>query len=264
MKYFDKDLPSISDEQIMLLILSKYEAAQNLGAPLFEKRIQLSNLTMPELVQLAHSDVFSIREKLHTFFNDHKARINYELEEALAIFNTDWQDVIVWSCAYFDEHIESKNWTTDMLLYACDHVKHDVQAFGMRMVSTHFTEDKGLPLLLKLQEHPTKRMQFFVTNYLDTYAKDNADVILQLEPYFKTSVFNINANRVAKTRIYRFLEQESLKNRDVAHMTIRILTSILDTKIKTDKSKSIDIILAIAEKYPTIEVPFKINVTHEI
>jgi predicted DNA-binding WGR domain protein len=258
-KYFDDGLPSISDEQIMTLILSKYESAQQLGTPIFEKRIQLSSLSMPELVLLAHSDVFSIREKLHDFFKDNMPRVNYELEDALLIFNTDWQDVIDWSCAYFDEHIESKNWTTELLLYACDHVKPEVQAFGMKMITKHFSEEKGLPLLLKLQEHPTKRMQFFVTNYLEVYAKDNPNIILQLEPYFKTSLFNINSNRDAKTRIYAFLEQESFKNEDVANMTVRLINSILDTKTLTDKSKNIDILLAIAVKYPSIEVPLLIN-----
>jgi len=264
-RYFDKDLPSISEEQIMTLIFSKYEFAQNLGTPIFENRIKLSNLSMPKLVKLAHSDVFYIREKLHGFFMDNKSRINYELEEALPIFNTSWQDVIDWSCVYFDEHIETKNWTTEMLLYACDHVKSDVQAFGMKMVTKHFSDEKGLPLLLKLQEHPTKSMQFFVTNYLEAYAKDNQEIILQLEPYFKTSLFNINANRVAKTRIYSFLEQESLKSEVIAQMTVRIINSILDTKTITDKSKNIDILLAIAVKYPTIEVPLLINdLTNEI
>lgn len=264
-KYFDKELPSISKERIMTLILSKYESAQNLGTPIFDNRIELSSLSLPELVQLAHSDVFAIREKLHNFFLANTARINYELEDALPIFNTAWQDVIDWSCAYFDVHIEAKNWTTDMLLYVCDHVKHDVQAFGMKMVTKHFSEEKGLPLLLKLQEHPTKRMQFFVTNYLEAYAKDNPEIILQLENYFKTSLFNINSNRATKTRIYTFLKQESLKNEAIAMMTVRIINSILDTKTIMDKSKNIDILLAIALKYPNIEVPLLIHdLTNEV
>ena len=75
-----------------------------------------------------------------------------------------------------------------MLLYACDHTKNEVQAFGRKMITQHFSEEKGLPLLLKLQEHPTKDMQFFVTNYLENYAKDNPDVILKLETFFKTSL----------------------------------------------------------------------------
>jgi len=146
-----------------------------------------------------------------------------------------------------------------MLLYTCDHVKPEVQAFGMKMITKHFSDEKGLPLLLKLQEHPTKRIQFFVTNYLATYAKDSPEIILQLELYFKTSLFKINSNRSAKTRVYSFLEQESLKSEAVAKMTVRIINSILATKTIIDKSKNIDILLAIALKYPTIEVPLLIN-----
>lgn len=264
-KYFDKNLSSISEEQIIQLILSKYEFAQKLGAPIFENRVSLSSLSMPVLISLAHSDVLVIREKLHTYFNQNIPRVNYELEEALPIFNTDWQDVIDWSCAYFDEKIDSKNWTVEMLLYACDHVKEDVQSFGRKMVTKYFSEEKGLPLLLKLQEHPTKNMQFFVTNYLDAYAKNNVEVILKLEHYFKTSLFNINTHRATKTRIYSFLEQESLKNEEVAKMTVRIINSILDTKTIKDKSKNIDVLLAIKEAYLAIEVPLQINeLTNEV
>jgi len=52
-QYFDEDLSNISEEQIMLLIFSKYEFAQNLGTPIFENRIELANLSMPKLVRLA-------------------------------------------------------------------------------------------------------------------------------------------------------------------------------------------------------------------
>ena len=42
-------------------------------------------------------------------------------------------------------------------------------------------------------------------------------------------------------------------------MTARIISSILDIKTLTDKSKNIDILLAIAIKYPHLEVPLLIN-----
>ena len=60
---------------------------------------------------------------LHQFFKDNVARINYELEDALKIFNSKWQDVIDWSCLFFEEYIETKNWTIEMLLYVSDHTK---------------------------------------------------------------------------------------------------------------------------------------------
>ena len=263
--YFKDSLTSISEDQIFDFILSKYEFAQNLGTPLFEQRIQLASLSMGQLIKLTNSDVFIIREKVQIYFNDNVSKVNYELEQALSIFNSEWQDVIDWSLVYFDEHILPENWTAELLLYVCDHIKKEVQAFGMKMITKYFSDEKGLFLLEKLQEHPTKEMQFFVTNYLKTYAKDNVKVILELEGYFRASLFNINTNRATKTRVYSFLEEEAIKNEAVAEMVIGIINSVLDTKILIDRSKNIDVLLAITEKYPKLNVPLLIkDVTNEV
>ena len=122
-KYFKDSLTSLSEEQIFSFVLSKYEFAQNLGTPLLEKRIQLTTLSIHQLVRLADSDVFSIREKVHSYFEKNVSKINAELEQALFIFNAEWQDVIDWACVYFEEHISPENWTVDILLYVCDNVK---------------------------------------------------------------------------------------------------------------------------------------------
>ena len=263
--YFKDRLASLSEDQIFSFVLSKYEFAQNLGTPLFEKRIQLATLPMHQIVKLADSAVFSIRKKVHTYFEKNISNINYELDKALLIFNSEWQDVIDWSIVYFDKQIQPENWTVELLLYICDHVHKEVQAFGMKMITKHFSNEKGLLLLEKLQEHPTKEMQFFVTNYLKSYAKDNPEVILQLEDYFRTCLFNINTNRATKTRVYLFLEEEAVKNEAVAKMTIGLINSVLDTKIITDKSRNIDVLLAIALKFPALNVPLQIKeVTNEV
>ena len=86
-------------------------------------------------------------------------------------------------------------------------------------------------------------------------------MILELEDYFRTSLFNINTNRATKTRIYAFLEQEATKDEAVAKMTINIISSILDTKTITDRSKNIDILLEIAGSFPGLEIPLSIKTT---
>lgn len=252
-------LNDISEALIFELILSHYEYAQKLGFPLFRQRINLDSLPVSKLITLGNSDVYEIREMLKGYFELHIPKINYELEHALLIFNSTWQDIIDWACDYFERTIEEKNWTVDMLLYACDHTKKEVQAFGRKMIATHFSEDKGLPLLLKLQEHPTKDMQFFVTNYLETYAKDSPEVILKLETYFRISLFNINTHRATKTRIYAFLEQESIKNKAIAEMTVDLINSVLGTKTIRDRSRNIDLLLNIADVFPEIEIPLLIK-----
>ncbi|MEP5339362.1 MAG: WGR domain-containing protein [Algibacter sp.] len=252
-------LSSIPDNDIFELILSNYEFAQKLGLPLFKSQVDLKTVSIKDLVLLAGSDILEVREIIHQYFNENIDKINYDLEDALLIFNSSWEDVIDWSCEYFDKNIKSENWTVNMLLYACDHTKIKVQAFGRKMITKHFTDDKGLPLLLKLQEHPTKDMQFFVTNYLDNYAKDHVDVILKLENFFKISLFNINTNRATKTRIYAFLEQESIKNKAVSEMTVRLINSVLGTNTIKDKSHNIDVLLTILDRHPDLDVPLLIK-----
>ncbi|WP_299675283.1 WGR domain-containing protein [uncultured Tenacibaculum sp.] len=256
---YGEDLKELSKKQLIELVLSKYEFAQKLGTPLFQKRVSLSTLEMNEVIRLSDSDVIAVRKLMYEYFEKNIPRINYELETSLKIFNSNWEDVVVWACDYFDKHIDTKNWTVDMLVYVCDHVKERVQSFGRSLITKHFSEEKGLPLLLKLQEHPTKEMQFFVTNYLKEYATDNVPVILKLESYFKTTLFYINTNRSTKTRVYSFLEQESKKYKEVALMSIRILTSVLGSKTITDRDYILDILLMITETYNDIEVPLIIK-----
>ncbi len=258
-QFYGENLEALSEKEILELVISKYDFAQKLGTPLFEKRVSMSSLSMDDLVRLAYSDVVSIRVLLHDYFKKNVARLNYELEAALRIFNTHWQDVIDWSCNYFGTQIDAKNWTVDMLLYTCDHVKEQVQSFGRSMVTKHFSDEKGLPLLISLQEHPAKGMQFFVTNYLHKYATDNVEVILQLENYFKTTLFYVNTNRATKTRVYTFLEKESIKHEEVAVMAVRILTAVLDTKTIVDKDQIIDLLLTISETHPHVEIPLLIQ-----
>ncbi len=258
-QYYSTEIESLSHEYIMAFVLSDYEFAQKIGTPLFFKHIDLNQLDMRTLVNLGHSPVRSIRESLLLFYNANGSRINYELEEALHIFNSDWEDIIQGACDFFENNVEPKNWTIDLLLFVCDHTKEKVQAFGRRMITSHFGEEKGLSLLLKLQEHPAKDMQFFITNYLNGYAKDNVSVILKLAHFFKTNLFHINSSRAAKTRIFSFLEQESVKNIEVAQMTVKLLTEIMGTTILKDKNHCIDILLTIQETHPTIEIPILIQ-----
>ncbi|NOQ73176.1 MAG: hypothetical protein GQ574_14310 [Crocinitomix sp.] len=256
---YQAQLKSIELDAVIELILAKYNFAQLLGTPLFRKFIQIPNFTMAQLVRLAKSDVREVRDFLPVYFEQNKVRINNELEIALHIFHSEWKDVFDWSFTYFENEIQPEKWTIDLLLYICDHIKPEVQAFGKRLVLTHFTENKGLDLLLKLQEHPSKGMQFFATNYLDNYAKDKPEVILQLKGFFKSILFNINENRATKTRVFAFLEQETIKSEVVANMIVDLVNGILTTETRIDQSHCIDLLLTVAEVHPHIQIPITVK-----
>ena len=64
---------------------------------------------------------------------------------------------------------------------------------------------------------------------------------------------------IAKTRVYTFLEQESIKNKSVAVMTTRLIETVLGTNTLIDTSNNIDLLLTIAEAHPDIEIPLLIK-----
>ena len=55
------------------------------------------------------------------------------------------------------------------------------------------------------------------------------------------------------------MEQESLKNKAVAEMTVELINSILGTKTIKDRSHNIDLLLSIADVFPEIELPLLIK-----
>lgn len=256
---YGSSLENLSKEDIIFLVLSKYEFAQKLGTSVFDKRISLSSLDVTTLVSLSKSDVLEIRNKLKSYFENNVVRISYELDSAVHVFNTSWDDVVTWACGFFENKIEKQKWSAETLIYICDHINETVQQFGRRLITQYFTNDKGLPLLLKLQEHPDKDMKFFVSNYLNTYARDNVDVILNLEGYFTSVLFNINSHRSSKTRVYKFLKSEALKHKKVAILTVKILSLILGSKIITDRDEVLDIFFLLQEKYEDLKIPLSIK-----
>lgn len=263
-KDYSKELDKLTSDQLLEMVLSKYDYGQKIGTPLFIQKVKLDNLSSKELILLGQSDVKEIRNLLITYLEKNIKRSNNELDDLLRIFNSDWKDIMNWSFEFFNKNINSENWTIERLIYICDHVKEEVQAFGRKLVTNNFSNEMGVELLLKLQEHPSKGMQFFTTNYLDTYAKGNVEVILKLESFFKTVLFNINFGRATKDRVFNFLENESIKDIHVAKMVVRIIKSILGTKTEIDKSKSVDLLLSINEAQPEIEIPLTINVINEV
>jgi predicted DNA-binding WGR domain protein len=257
--YYGKEVSDIDKEGIYNLILSKYEFAQRLGADLFTHQIDLNTLTSGELVALSVSDIKEIRTSLSIFLQLNGEKVNTEVNEFLRIFNTTWDDIENWATSYFESTILPEKWNLENLLYLVDHPKSKVQAFGRKMITLHFEKERGLELLKHISEHPTKEMQFFTTSFLNGYAKDNTEVILELEAFFKTILFNINENRASKKRVFEFLKEESIKNKEVAEMSLGLFNSILASISITDKSESIDGLLLIKEHYPELSIPLKIK-----
>ena len=113
--------------------------------------------------------------------------------------------------------------------------------------------------MLKLSEHPSTNMQLFVTSYLERYATDSTERLVQLAPYFVRVLSSINKARVAKQRIYAFLEAEATKSEQAALTVVQILERQSATIAITDKATAIELMLKIHSSYPQIALPLDIR-----
>ncbi len=255
---FASEVANLSKEQVYALVFSKYEIAQRLAEEQFDRQLVLDQLPLSEVVTLGRSDIKLVRDRVKEYFTNSSAKIKYELDEAIKIVESDWGDVRLWAFDYLSEHTEENDWSIDSLLYICDNVRPDVQSFGRSMTSKVFRDEYGLELMLKLSEHPTGGMRLYASNYLSKYAAGNAEVILQLKPYFKTILLGVNKDAALKKRVFEFLNEESIKNKEVAQMTAELLIGVVATKAIGDRSKSMDILLTISELYPEITTPINV------
>jgi predicted DNA-binding WGR domain protein len=254
-QHYKMRLDRLSNDEVNQLIFSDVEAAQILGTEVFEKRFDPAQMKTTDLVVLCNCAVKSIRHSVTKFYDDNVPKAKYELENLMPIVNSPWQDVRQWAFGYFREKLDDSDWNSDRLLLLMDNVREDVQSFSRSLVSQVFNEGMGVELISKLHEHPAPSMQLFATNYLEKYAAGNNALILKMEGFFRTALFGINRGKITKKRVYAFLETESLRDEEMAKMSVKILTDISSTSAIGDQSSCLDLLLTIKEKYPHLEVP---------
>ncbi|HEY9727364.1 MAG TPA: hypothetical protein V6D50_13020 [Chroococcales cyanobacterium] len=107
-------------------------------------------------------------------------------------------------------------------------------------------------------------MQLFATNYLENYAVDNCDRLRELTPYFITIVCQVNRGRVAKQRVFAFLEKEAQKSEEAARVVAEIITRQSLTMAIGDKAKAIQAMLKIHQSYPLIPLPIQVKPIPEV
>lgn len=249
---FAEELNSLKKEDIFTLVLSSYEYAQILGFDLFSKKIKIEDLEIPEVVQLAWSDIKTIREGVQDYFDGDVAKIRYYLKESSKIILSKWQDIRFWSFDFFLKHSEPSDWTFEQLMWVCDQPEEDIQGFGRKMVTQVFKEAYGFPLLNALKEHPSGPMLEYTTHYLNKYASSNRNAILALNQYFKTVLYKVNKSAVAKSRICDFLYNE-ITDPAVAEMAVRLFKPLLSSQSKKDRDRSLQILLKIDAIHPHID-----------
>ena len=100
-------------------------------------------------------------------------------------------------------------------------------------------------------------MQLFATNYLENYAAGNLSYLKELEHYFRSVLSRVNKARVAKERIFNFLEKEALQSQEAATYIGDIIADISATVAIGDKARCIAIMRNIHLSYPGLDLPVR-------
>ncbi len=261
-----QDLPGwmsgIDRAMAMRLLRAKSPRVQELGGLALAENyaIWATQLTTVELVQLASSDILAVREAARTSIGhafDSIRGDRSQLLSAVRLLEAKWEDSRDFARHLFST-FQPEEWAPELLVCICDSTREDVRRFGRDLAIGHFQPEYGEEYLLKFSEHPSADMQEFVTNYLENYARDNCDRLRQLVPYFTTVLSQVNRARVAKDRVFAFLNAEAVKSVEAAQIVADILTRQSLTIAKGDKSKIIQMMVAIGQKFPDV-----LNLRHD-
>jgi hypothetical protein len=248
---------TLDRDTVLRLLHARSRGAQALGASQLY-RFVATDFSVREWANLARNEDTVVRAWVMQNFRDHPDLARTHQEDALCLFNSDWDDVRVFSCEYFRTTFQQSDWNPTLLVNLCDHSDIAVQRFGREMLSTHFELEHVTDYMLKLSQHPSQNMQLFVSNWLEQSAAGNVAMLTRLESYFLSVLSHVNRGRVVKNRVLAFLQQQIEHSEDIAALVARIYARQVVTVAITDKSQYIDGLRAIGERYPALDNPLSI------
>lgn len=244
-------------DTVVRLLQARSKGAQLLGANLLY-RFAATDFSVREWATLGRNEDVSVRDWVKQNYRDHVELIRAQLEDALGLLHSRWDDVRTFACIFFRDNFEQRDWTPTLLVNLCDHIDPAVQRFGREMLATHFDLEHITEYMLKLSQHPSLNMQLFVSNWLENSAAGKIDALTRLEPYFLSVLSQVNRGRIVKNRILTFLQQQVEHSEDVAALVVRIFARQVVTVAITDKAQYIDGLRVIGQRYPALESPLTI------
>ncbi|MBW4575055.1 MAG: HEAT repeat domain-containing protein [Aphanothece sp. CMT-3BRIN-NPC111] len=268
-----EDIPGwmsgISKEMAMRLLKAHSSAAQELGGIVLTQNSDrlLPEFNISEIVKLANHEIIAVREAAREMFLHSLNRIrsnSQEMLSAVRLLESKWEDSREFASRIFNTEFTAEEWTPEVIISICDSVRQDVRAFGRDLVTRNFQQNYGQEYLLKFSEHPSSDMQMFATNYLENYAVDNPTRLRELEPYFITVLCGVNRGRVAKQRIFAFLDAEAQKSEEAARVVAEILTRQSATMAIGDKAAAIQTMVKINKIYPQLSLPIQVKAVSEV
>ncbi len=242
----------LQDRDLTLrLLAARSKGAQQVGALLLP-RFGTKEFTVADWAAFARNPGVSVRQWAFAAYEKHPETIRTNLEQALRLFDSRFDDSKAFGSAYFQARFSADDWTPLLLVNLCDHLDPAVQRFGRTMIAAHFDVADVTEYMLKLSQHPSANMQMFVSAWLESASAGDLSKLQRLEPYFLSVLSQVNRGRVVKGRVQAFLRQQATVSEDIAAFVARLFTRQVLTVAIGDKAQYIEGLRTIQEHFPNL------------
>jgi hypothetical protein len=251
------DLRELADaldhDTVWRLLQSGSPQAQELGGLLL-LHFDAKDLELEQLVRLASHEILAVREAAWAMLGRSLPRVHADMPNAVRVADATWADSRAWAFQFF-RGFPKELFTMDVLVSIADSTREDVQAFGREMLQRAFREEDGPELLLRLSEHPSRSVQLFTTNYLERFAAGSPERLGKLVPYFTSVLSRVNSGRLAKTRVFAFLEREAARSETHGAAVVSLLHRISGSISVESRARAVEIMCTIHRHAPAVELP---------
>ncbi len=243
----------LDHDTVWRLLQSASPHAQELGGLLLQ-HFDADDMELEQLVRLASHEILSVREASWAMLGRSIPRIHADMANAVRVADAKWKDSRDWAFGFF-RTFAPELFTLEVLVSIADSTQDDVQAFGREMLQRGFREEDGPELLLRLSEHPQRSVQLFTTNYLERFAAGDTTRLRKLVPYFTSVLSRVNAGRLAKTRVFAFLEREAARSEEHAAAVVDLLHRVSGSISVESRARAVEIMCAIHRAVPSVALP---------
>ncbi len=257
-------MTATSIETTQTLLKSSATASQELAGKILQANSSLwaQTLAIEQIAEFSHHEILAIRASSWQMLTQILSRLRQQKSDLLTatmVMASKWADSRQFGFQLFGETLTPAELTPAIVISICDSNREDVRKFGRDLVGKCFQQQDGLEYLLKFSEHPTTDMQLFASQYLEDYAAGNLERLQELMPYFTRVLAQVNRARVAKQRIFAFLNSEAIKTEAAAKLVIEILTRQSTSIAIGEKARALETLLKIHQLYPQLSVPISVK-----
>lgn len=250
--------PRIEPAQVFRLLRAAESVVQELGGDLLRTNVDPGTLAPHELAVLASSDILGVRRTAWALLEARTDDVRRSPGAVLPLLDAAWADSRAFATRFVEEKLGPEHLTPEVAVAICDSVRPDVQAFGRRVVTRLFEAEDGPTYLMQLAQHPGIGMQLFASAWLEQHAAGNADRLARLVPFCVGVLARPNAGKIAKARVFAFLEREAVRDEPSARIVAGILDAVVLSAAKTHRARAIGVLAAIHRGFPEVAVPLRV------